>query len=280
MRKKMIMVTALLIFVSISMLSMSLKEELEISLEEKQVQELSGSGLKLVFYVNFVNSSTEDYYLARYSYRFFTGYKEYLRMDVPLDQGLRVPAMADTMIALPVKITYDLLFHTAPEIEQNEMVQCTIKGEFEFLSQRRRRKTLPFDFNGEFPIFRLPEVKIEAININDLSIAGADFDLQVNFINYNDFELLVNRIHYSVRIDGHMMSTGNIPGDKSIAKHGEKNFSLNALVNFYEVGKDIYGFFQKNFVDCRFSGEIELDTVWGIINSPFDVKENVVIVKK
>jgi hypothetical protein len=45
------------------------------------------------------------------------------------------------------------------------------------------------------------------------------------------------------------------------------------------VGKDIYGFFQQDSVNCRFSGEIELDTVWGVINFPFDIKEKADIVK-
>lgn len=259
--------------------SFSLKEDIGVSLEEKQVQDLSRSGLKLVFYVNLVNSSSEDYYLTNYSYRVLTGVKEYLNMQVPIGQGLKVQAMDNTMIALPVKITYDLLFQTAPELKENERVQCYIKGEFEFFSERRRRRVLPFAFDGEFPIFNPPEVEIEAININDLTIAGADFDLQVNFTNKNSFELLVNRIHYSMRIGGYLISKGSIPGDKSIDKNGEKKFSLNGLVNFYEVGKDIYGFFQQNSADCRFSGEIELDTVWGIINFPFDIEEKADIVK-
>ena len=255
------------------------KEDVSISLEEKQVQDLARSGLNLVFYVNLNNSSNEDYYLTNYSYRFLTGVKEYLNMQVPIGQGLKVPAMDNTMIALPVKITYDLLFQAAPELKQEERVQCTIKGEFEFFSERRRRKIVPFAFEGEFPIFSPPEVKINAINMNDLTIAGADFDLEVNFTNRNNFELLVNRIHYSMRIGGYLIDKGSIPGDKSIDKNGEKKFSLNALVNFYEVGKDIQGFFQQDSVDCRFSGEIELDTVWGIINFPFDIEEKVTIVK-
>jgi len=259
--------------------SLDFKEDIGISLEEKQVQQLSRSGLKIVFYVNLINSSSKDYYLTSYSYRFLTGVKEYLRMQVPLQEGLKVKAMENTMIALPVKITYDLLFQTAPELEQSERVQCTIKGELEFFSERRRRKVLPFVFDGEFPIFKPPEVEVEVIKINDLTIAGADFDIQANFINRNNFELLVNKIHYSIRIGGYLIDKSHIPGDKSIDKNGERQFSLNALVNFYEVGKDIYGFFQQDSVDCRFSGEIELDTVWGVINFPFDIQKKAEIVK-
>lgn len=138
---------------------------------------------------------------------------------------------------------------------------------------------MPFAFDGEFPIFSSPEVKVEAIKINDFTIAGADFDIQVNFINRNSFELLVNRIHYSMRMGGYLISKGSIPGDKSIDKNGEREFSLNTLVNFHKVGKDIYGFFQQDSADCHFSGEMELNTVWGTINFPFDIKKKVDIVK-
>ncbi len=279
MKKTIAVFAVLLSFVPALMGSFYLKEDIGISLEEIQVQDLSRSGLKIVFYVNLINSSSEDYYLTKYSYRFITGRKEYLQMQVPIEEGIKVTAMENTMIALPVKITYDLLFHSAPELTENEMVQCYIQGDFEFFSDRGRRKVIPFAFNGDFPIFNPPEVKIEAIKINDLTIAGSDFDLQVNFINKNGFELLVDRIHYSIRIGGYLIDKGTIPGDKSIEKYGEKSFSLNALVNFYDVGKDIYGFFQQDSVECRFSGEMKLNTVWGIINLPFDIKEKSPLVK-
>jgi hypothetical protein len=279
MKKTIAVFTVLLSFVPALVGSFYLKEDIGISLEEMQVQDLSRSGLKIVFYVNLINSSSEDYYLIKYSYRFITGRKEYLQMQVPIEEGIKVTAMENTMIALPVKITYDLLFHTAPELTENEMVQCYIQGDFEFFSNRGRRKVIPFAFNGDFPIFDPPEVKIEAIKINDLTIAGSDFDLQVNFINKNGFELLVDRIHYSIRIGGYLIDKGTIPGDKSIEKYGEKSFFLNALVNFYDVGKDIYGFFQQDSVECRFSGEMKLNTVWGIINLPFDIKEKSPLVK-
>jgi len=280
MKKTMTVFTVLLCFVPALMGSLYLKEDIGISLEEIQVQDLSRSGLKIVFYVNLINSSSEDYYLTKYSYRFITGHKEYLQMQVPIEEGIKVTAMENTMIALPVKVTYDLLFHTAPELAENEMIKCYIKGDFEFFSGRGRRKVLPFDFNGGFPVFNPPEVKIEAIKINDLTIAGSDFDLQVNFTNENGFELLVDRIHYSIRIDGQMINKGTIPGDKSIEKYGEKTFSLNALVNFYDVGRDVYGFFQQDSVECRFSGEMRINTVWGIINLPFDIKEKAPLVKQ
>jgi hypothetical protein len=279
MKKTIAVFAVLLSFVPALMGSFYLKEDIGISLEEIQVQDLSRSGLKIVFYVNLINSSSEDYYLTKYSYRFITGRKEYLQMQVPIEEGIKVTAMENTMIALPVKITYDLLFHTAPELTENEMVQCYIQGDFEFFSDRGRRKVIPFAFNGDFPIFDPPEVKIEAIKINDLTIAGSDFDLQVNFINKNGFELLVDKIHYSIRIGGYLIDKGTIPGDKSIEKYGEKSFFLNALVNFYDVGKDIYGFFQQDSVECRFSGEMKLNTVWGIINLPFDIKEKSPLVK-
>jgi hypothetical protein len=208
------------------------KEDIGISLEEKQVQDLSRTGLKLVFYVNLINSSSEDYYLTTYSFRFLTGVKEYLRMQVPLEEGLKVTAMDNTMIALPVKITYDLLFQTAPELKENERIQCAIKGEFEFFNERRKRKVLPFAFNGEFPVFSPPEVEIEVIKINDLTIAGADFDLQVNFTNRNNFELLVTRIHYSIRIGGYLISKGSIPGDKSIDKKRTKEIFSERIGEF------------------------------------------------
>jgi LEA14-like dessication related protein len=274
MMKKTIWLAVICLSLIFPALNANPQKNIKLTLAEKQVQDLSPSGLKLVFYVNLSNSSSDTYYLSGYSYQFLVGQDEYVHLSVPLDPGLQVPAVQDTMIAIPVKITYELLFRAVPEFSGKDMIQCFIRGDLGFSDERRERGRIPFSFSGEFPIFKEPQVRLDALNINTLTIGGADLDFEVTFSNPNNFELMVDEITYSVKIGGHAIHQSRIQGDKNIPKRDEKKFFLPTLVNFYDVGKDVYALLQQDNAACSFRGEMKLRTIWGRISLPYDFSDN------
>lgn len=257
----------------------ALKDDIQISLEEKQIQNLSPSGLNLVFYINITNSSSKTYYFTAYDYRFVVNQVPYIRLETPLDTGMMIEASKNTLIAIPVKITYDLLFQNISEIEDADKVPCYISGGLTFFEGRRKRGNLPFAFSAEFPIYREIEIEFVGINVKMLTIGGTDSGFEVMFKNGNGFDFFIDRIAYSLKLGGHLISEGNIGGDKTIEKHGEKIFTISLLLNFFDVGKDVYSFLQQSSASCQFSGEIEIRNIWGRIKTPFDIRENIAIIR-
>jgi LEA14-like dessication related protein len=267
----------LLGFLPVGVFSSSLKDDITILLRERQVQDLDNTGLNLVFYVRIKNSSSKAYYLSGYSYRFVVDQKEYLRLQTSLDSKLRLAPSEETLIALPVKITYEHLFRTVEGIQAKDKALCYIMGELAFADEKKERGRLPFSFSGEFPIYSNPQIDLVALNVNMLTIGGSDLNLEIKLINTNGFELLVQRVSYRIKVGNHPIGDGIIGGDKSIPANGEKMFQLPKLLNFFEVGKDVYAFLQQDTVPCQFSGEIEIQTVWGRLMLPFDVSKDTII---
>jgi len=81
---------------------------------------------------------------------------------------------------------------------------------------------------------------------------------------------MVDRISYILTLAGYEIEQGNISGDKNINKQGEKIFSLPLLLNFFDVGKEVYDVLDKSSTQCVFSGEVKIQTVWGQLTIPFD----------
>ncbi|MGB6867102.1 MAG: LEA type 2 family protein [Candidatus Aminicenantaceae bacterium] len=269
----------LLGFLPVRAFSLALKDDITILLRERQVQNLDNTGLNLVFYIRIKNSSSKAYYLSGYSYRFVVDQTEYLRLQTSLDSRLRLEPSEETLIALPVKITYEHLFRTIEGVQAKDKALCYIMGELAFADEKKERGRLPFSFSGEFPIYSNPQVDLVALNVNMLTIGGSDLNLEIKLINTNGFELLIQRVSYRIKVGNHPIGDGIISGDKSIPAYGEKTFQLPKLLNFFEVGKDVYAFLQQDTAPCQFSGEIEIQTVWGRLMLPFDVSKDTVINK-
>jgi LEA14-like dessication related protein len=237
------------------------KDDVVVVLKDKIIRNLSSSGLTLAFHVGLTNPSSAPRELVRYRYRVTINQREFLNMTVPLDEPLPVPPNGETLIALPVKISYDLLRAAVGPVEGQAL--CDIVGDMFFQTDRKKEQRTPFAFSGEFPIFLDPEIEILPLKVNELTVGGADVVFRPRFRNPNGYELLVDKISFALFFGDREVLSGPIPGDKSLPRVGEKTFSLPFLLDFFEIGEKIRENFQKDEIPCRFAGEIEVMSVWG-----------------
>jgi len=237
------------------------KDDIVVALKDKVIRNLSSSGLTLAFHIGLTNPSSAPRELVRYRYRVTINQREFLNMTVPLDEPLPVPPNGETLIALPVKISYDLLRAAVGPVEGKAL--CDIVGDMFFRNDRNKEQRAPFAFSGEFPIFLDPEIEILSLKVNDLTVGGADLVFRPRFRNPNGYELLVDKISFALFFGDREVLSGPIPGDKSLPQAGEKTFSLPFLLDFFEIGEKMREDFQKDEIPCRFTGEIEVMSVWG-----------------
>lgn len=267
----------LIMFIVVLVDNVEASKDLEITLAERQVSELSPDGLILTYYLKINNSSNKNYQLIEYSYRFVVEQTEFFQLSSALDEGIKLEPGESTYISLPVKITYQHLFEIIPGVDRMDKVVCYLSGELSFAERGRIRERIPVAYSGEFPIFRKPEVSLKALIVNQLTIGGADIAIQVKFLNRNGFELLVDRISYEIKLGGHSIGEGYIKGDKNLPAKGEREFSLPLLLNFFQVGKEIEGFLYQDETNCQFSGEVEVRTIWGRMILPYAINEKIKI---
>jgi LEA14-like dessication related protein len=259
---------ALCLIVATAAPATAAKDEITLALREKVIRNLSSQGLVLAFHVGVTNPAPTPRELVRYRYRVRIDQKEYINTAVTLDAPLSVPAAGETLIALPVKITYDLLREALGPIEGQAF--CDIVGEMVFLNEKKKEQKVPFAFSGEFPIFQDPEVDLLPLKVVDLTVGGADVVFHPRFKNFNGYELIVDVIDFELYFSGHLVLAGPIPGDKSLPRTGEKTFALPFLVDFFEAGEEVRGGFAKEEFPCRFTGRIEIASVWGRLVIRFD----------
>jgi LEA14-like dessication related protein len=253
------------------------REDISLSIKDKVIRNLSSSGLTLAFHIAVTNKGSSNRDLVRYHYRVVINQKVFLDMTVGLDEPLAIPAGRDTLIALPVKISYPLLFDAVGPVEDKAL--CDVVGEMFFADQRKREDKVAFAYPGEFPIFKDPDIGFLPVQINDLTVGGADIVVRPRIRNLNGYDLLVDRISYRLQFGEKEVLAGLIPGDKSLPRLGEKTFSLPFIIDFFEAGKDLRELLQKPAVPCRFSGELEIASVWGRLLIRFDKTQDVPVEK-
>lgn len=246
--------------------------DVSVALKEKAIRDLRGTGLVLAFHLEVANAGADAVELVRYKYRVTIGAKDYLNMDVALDPPLAVAAGDRSLIALPVRITYALLEAAVGPL--GDRASCALVGELVFRNARGREERVPVSVSGEFPIFQEPVLSFRPLRVKGLTVGGADFAFEASFANGNPYELIVSRLSYRLDFGETTVQSGEVEGDKSFPPRGDRPVVLEFLLDFFEVGKPIFELLQKEAVSVRFSGEVEIASVWGRLVIPFDGREN------
>jgi len=260
--------------------SATLKDDIKVTLVEKQIQNLQSDGLTLALYLKIENFSSRPSYFSGYSYRFVVQEKDFIVYPLAtLADGIKIDSKSSTTISLPLKITYSYLFKEVPGTSDMDSVSCYLMGRLHFSDGRRERGYVSVAYAADFPIYREPVVRFMPLQIKTITLAGADVLFQFRLINDNGFDLPVERLDYELYFGGHSVKKGRILGDKGLQAKSEKEFSIPLLLNFAEMERGIQGLLQTDRLNCIMTGELEIRPTWERVILPLNARETVSIRK-
>jgi LEA14-like dessication related protein len=262
-----------------SLIAAPAKDEIEITVREKKVENLSKDGLSLVFYLNVTNPLDAGRWLTKYDYRLVIEQAEYLKLETTLDESIKVEAKRSVVVALPVKITYELLLRAVPGVPGKDKLACFLAGGMTFQDERRREKRVQIAFAGEFPIFRGVDIELRPIEAKALTVGGADLVFKAVLKNLNGFDFKLESLTYKLDFGEKTVSSGTIGEGVSIAQRSEQVFSIPLLLDFFEIGKDVFNWLEQPPLPVSFSGEAAVESVWGRFKIPFSKTEKVGVSK-
>ncbi len=254
-------------------------EEIEITVREKKIENLSPDGLSLVFYLNLANPTDSGQWLAGYDYRLIIEQTEYFKLETKLEEPIKIEAGQTIVVSLPVKITYELLRRAVPGVPGKDKLACFLAGGMTFQDERRREKRIQIAFAGEFPIFQGLAIEFRPVEAKELTVGGADLVFKVSLKNPNGFDVKLEALDYRLDFGGKTVSEGALGEGVSIAQQGQHLFSIPLLLDFFEIGRDVYNWLAQPPLPVVFSGDITAESVWGRFKIPFNKTDKVSVSK-
>jgi len=274
--RKIVLFLSLLLAVLGAADARSAKRDLKIMVQEKRVQNLGPQGLTLSFVLQVANSSSEPWLLASYDYRVLVANAEFFRLQRTLDAPLAITPSSQTLISLPVKVTYDYLFQSFPAGRERDKLECTLVGGMFFAEEAGEKgERVNVAMAGDFPVYKGFQTIILPLEVRALSVGGVDLTFRAEIRNLNAFPVQVRGLSYRLDIGGKQIAGGKTASDSGLNPRAAWPFELPLLLEFFEVGPELYPLLKKPEVECRFSGEVLISIPWGEFSIPFDQRERV-----
>jgi LEA14-like dessication related protein len=239
------------------------RRNIVLTLDKKEIRDMTSSGLVLVFQIEVANASSNAYSLSEYDYRVVVEGTDLFAWRTSLEEPIPVDKSSKARIALPIKISYAEVYKTIPAAEGKTKLNGYATGLMIFTDAKKRQEKVPFAFSGEFPVFKDVEIKVRPVALKVLTIGGTEFDFSFSLENPNDFELVLGDLTYSLDFDGRTAAKGTITGENRLDAAGDKAFSLPVMLDFFEVGKEFTAIFDKSAAAVRLSLTATADSIWG-----------------
>jgi LEA14-like dessication related protein len=257
----------------------AVKKDLEISLEGKRIDALSGAGLTINFLLRIANSAQVEYQLIKTNFRTLINQQEFFRLETALEAPISVPPRSSSLINLPVKITYAYLFEALPSLRDAEKFTCNVVGTLTFLDSRRREQNVAFVAVADFPLFKEFILKFEPLQVKSLSLGGADLVFSFSLTNSNATTWILRSLEGQIELAGQKVAPFSYTFQDSLAPGESKKIDLALLLDFFELGAALQTYLEAPEVEASLSGEMEIESEWGRFRLPLSGREKVAVLR-
>jgi LEA14-like dessication related protein len=120
-------------------------------------------------------------------------------------------------------------------------------------------------------IFDPPQIGIDRVEIRQIALTGADLVVHVKINNPNSVGATLNRLEYTLDVDGERLVRGQRDDKTTIAANNLSIISLPLTVNYAGLRTGLAGVLTKKALPFSFSGKVVLDSPVGDMS--FDIAE-------
>lgn len=172
-----------------------------------------------------------DYSLAIDGKRFVSGHQ---------NRQSRIEASGESTFRVPVTLNFKEVYSAAESLAESDEAGYSFDSSFTFDLPGLGSTEVAVQKEGEIPMLRMPVVRIASLQINEMSLSGADLSLILEFENGNGFGLLINSFDYSLNVDGSRWAEGSTLEGVSVSGNDTAQLEIPLKLDFMEIGISVY----------------------------------------
>lgn len=125
-----------------------------------------------------------------------------------------------TVVTLPVKLLGEKLVKTLKRLEDKgvDSTDYTVRSSFALDVPLLGEKTFTVTTVKKLPLLYIPKVSVDDIDLGHVGLGHTDLAAKVSIENKNSFSINMTDVHYTVKIDGKLISEGSPDGPVLIRK--------------------------------------------------------------
>ncbi|MEJ2692173.1 MAG: LEA type 2 family protein [Candidatus Thiodiazotropha sp.] len=216
---------------------------------------LDMEGVNLAFDVKVNNPNPVGISLAGLDYDLKLLGSRFLQGEQPA--GLKVAAKGNSQVQVPLRLGFQQLMSSYRQLKGAQRADYQLDLGMGFDVPILGRVRVPVSYKGEFPVPRMPEIRLRSLDIRQLSMSGAKLLLQMEVDNPNAFSLLLGKLDYNLKLNGYNVGSGLIDKPVNIEQGGKDVIELPVSLDFAQAGLGLYKALLGSGISYDLSGSMD-----------------------
>ncbi len=164
------------------------------------VQSFSFNGVNLLFDFEVNNPNQVGVDAEEYSYEFFINDNSFI--SGRQEENLRIERGSSSFVQIPVSLNFSDIYNTITDLAGRDSLSYRIASEIQFDIPGLGTRMVPVSTAGGLPIPKFPKIEFGGIEVNNITLSGADLELGIKVFNPNSFGLSLSKVDYLLNVNG------------------------------------------------------------------------------
>jgi LEA14-like dessication related protein len=237
------------------------------------IQDLSLSGLTLLFDVEIENHATGDLPLLDVDYQLESRGRTFVEGRADL-QGT-VPGNGSKTVSLPVGVKFADLLSILEGVRPGAVVPYQARLSLGADVPVLGKISLPLSREGEVPVPTVPDIEVAQLHWEKLSLTEAAATVDLRIVQTNDFPIDLGAMSYDLALAGTEIARGQLGSGARLEAGTETLLPIRISFSPQKFGLALFGILSGREAAYRLGGTLDASTPFGKLAMPF-TREGVV----
>lgn len=238
------------------------------AIEEVRFADFDLRSVTLDFRVEVTNPYTFALPLVGLDYALSTNAQPFLDGTSELDES--IPAGGVKIVTLPVRVDLAGLVGTVEGLRPGQVIPYDAQLGLNVDVPGTGPMALPLSRSGELPIPAAPQVSVANIEWESMSLDEVTGTLLLDVTNPNEFAFTLKSFDYDLSLAGHSVAQAEGSRSQWLSAGHESQIPVPLSFSPGEAGVALLGMLGGTQVDYALSGNLNIETPFGMIATPFD----------
>lgn len=180
-----------------------------------------------------------------------------------------IHARGSETIKIPISLVYQEIKDTYKDIQPGEVIPYRIHVELLVDVPVLGRLTLPLEKTGKIPIPYKPEVDVDRVAFDRLSLEETTASLHLKVTNKNKFDLGIKALEYTFALADTTIAHATLSRSANIKQSGKGRLEIPIKFRPKDLGLAMWGIICGRGAGYSMAGKLEVDTPFGPMHLPF-----------
>lgn len=180
-----------------------------------------------------------------------------------------VHAHGKETVKIPLTLIYKDIVDTFDDIEPGQVLPYLCKVTLLIDVPVIGRITIPLEKEGEIPIPHVPDVDLDNIDWDHLSLEETSATLHLTLKNLNKFDIGINSFEYSLQIADVSIGEASLKESTEVKGEGEGKLQVPITFRPKDFGGALWDIIRGRGTGYTMVGAVNVDTPFGPMHLPF-----------